>query len=139
MLDSLKPGITHQLRYRVPLNRTVPHLLPESEEFSRMPSVLATGYMVGLIEWACIQAVNPHLDWPREQTVGTGIDVSHVAATPSGMEVIISVRLVAVEGRKLSFEIEARDERDVISTGKHARFVIDAEKFNSRVAAKAGA
>jgi len=139
MLDSLKPGITHQLRYRVPLNRTVPHLLPESEEFSRMPSVLATGYMVGLIEWACIQAVNPHLDWPREQTVGTGIDVSHVAATPSGMEVIISVRLVAVEGRKLSFEIEARDERDVISTGTHERFVIDAEKFNSRVAAKAGA
>jgi fluoroacetyl-CoA thioesterase len=139
MLDSLKPGITHQLRYRVPLNRTVPHLLPESEEFSRMPSVLATGYMVGLIEWACIQAVNPHLDWPREQTVGTGIDVSHVAATPSGMEVIISVRLVAVEGRKLSFEIEARDEHDVISTGTHERFVIDAEKFNSRVAAKAGA
>jgi fluoroacetyl-CoA thioesterase len=50
------------------------------------------------------------------------------------MEVIISVRLVAVEGRKLSFEIEARDERDVISTGKHERFVIDAEKFNARLA-----
>jgi len=139
MLDSLRPGIKYELRYRVPDTRTVPHLLPESDEFSRMPRVLATGYMVGLIEWACIRAVNPHLDWPREQTVGTAINVSHVAATPPGMDVILSVRLTSVEGRKLSFAVEARDERDVISTGTHERFVIDGEKFNARVAAKAGA
>jgi fluoroacetyl-CoA thioesterase len=124
MLESLKPGITHEFRYLVPDDRTVPHLLPESDEFSRMPRVLATGYMVGLIEWACIQAINPHLDWPREQTVGTAIDVSHVAATPPGMEVSIAVRLTRV---------------DVISTGTHERFVIEADKFNKRLAAKAKA
>ena len=101
-----------------------------------MPHVLATGYMVGLIEWACIRAVNPHIDWPREQTVGTDVKLTHVAATPPGMEVRISVHLAAVAGRKLTFDVEARDEREVISTGTHERFVIDAEKFSQRVAMK---
>jgi fluoroacetyl-CoA thioesterase len=103
-----------------------------------MPEVLATGYMVGLMEWTCIQCVNPHLDWPREQAVGTHVDLSHTAATPAGMEVTIRVRLIEVDGRKLTFEIEARDERDVISTGRHERFVVDAERFNAKVAQKAG-
>jgi fluoroacetyl-CoA thioesterase len=104
-----------------------------------MPEVLATGYLVGLVEWACILALNPHLDWPREQTVGTHVDLSHSAATPPGMSVTIQVKLVAVDGRKLSFEVMARDERDVISTGRHERFVIDADRFTSRVAQKASA
>ena len=62
-----------------------------------MPEVLATGYMVGFIEWACIQAINPHLNWPEEQTVGTHIDVSHLAATPPGLEVVARVKLVEVD------------------------------------------
>jgi len=136
VLASLQPGIGYVLRYTVTEERTVPSLLPESEEFSCMPRVLATGYMVGLVEWACIRSVHPHIDWPREQTVGTRVDLTHVAATPPGMEVSISVRLTEVEGRKLTFEVEARDERDVISTGTHERFVIDAEKFSQRVAMK---
>jgi fluoroacetyl-CoA thioesterase len=136
MRSTLAPGITHELRIRVEDNRTVPSLLPESAEFSQMPRVLATGYMVGLIELACIQAVNPHLDWPREQTVGTGLNVTHTAATPPGMHVTIGVRLMAVEGRKLTFEIEARDERDVISQGSHERFVIDSERFGAKVKEK---
>ncbi len=65
MKDSLTAGLTWQFRFSVPENRTVPYLLPESPEFQLMPRVLATGFMVGLIEWTCIQAVNPHLDWPR--------------------------------------------------------------------------
>jgi fluoroacetyl-CoA thioesterase len=136
MRSTLAPGLTHVLRVRVAENRTVPSLLPESDEFSRMPQVLATGYMVGLIELACIQAVNPHLDWPREQTVGTALHVSHTAATPPGMEVTIDVKLVQVDGRKLVFEIDARDERDVISKGTHERFVIDAERFGAKVREK---
>ena len=67
MKDTLKAGLEHELRFRVPDNKTVPALYPESSEFQVMPRVFATGYMVGLIEWACIQAVNPHIDWPNEQ------------------------------------------------------------------------
>jgi fluoroacetyl-CoA thioesterase len=104
-----------------------------------MPRVLATGYMVGFIEWACIQAVNPHLDWPREQTVGTHVNLSHLAATPPGMEIIARVRLIGVEGRKLVFEVEARDGVDVISRGMHERFIIDAGRFTRKLADKAAA
>ncbi len=101
-----------------------------------MPEVFATGYMVGLIEWTCIQAVNPHIDWPLEQTVGTHINVSHSAATPPGMQVRVKVRLTQVEGRRLVFEIEAHDELDTISKGIHERYVINAEKFGMKAAEK---
>lgn len=136
MKDTLKPGLVHEFRYTVPENRTVPHLFPESGEFSVMPDVLATGYMVGLIEWACIEAVNPHLDWPREQTVGIGINVTHTAATPPGLTVTLTVRLEKMEGKKLTFSVTGKDGVDPITSGTHERFVIDAEKFNKRVATK---
>lgn len=139
MKNSLRPGIAHEWRFHVPESKTVPHLYPEAPEFQAMPRVLATGYLVGFIEWACILAVNPHLDWPREQTVGTHVNLSHLAATPPGMEIMARVRLTAVEGRKLVFEVEAGDGVDVISRGTHERFVIDAERFARKVAEKAAA
>ena len=132
MKESLKPGITHELRFRLPESKTVPHLYPEAPEFQAMPRVLATGFMVGFIEWACIQAVNAHLDWPREQTVGTHVNLSHLAATPPGLELIARVQLVEVDGRRLVFEVEASDGVDVISRGRHERFVIDAERFTRK-------
>ena len=101
-----------------------------------MPKVLATGFMVGLFEWTCIQAINPHIDWPREQTVGIDVKLSHLAATPPGLSVTVKVRLVQVEGRKLVFSIVADDGIDKISEGTHQRFIIDAAKFNARLAAK---
>jgi fluoroacetyl-CoA thioesterase len=137
MKDTLKPGIEHEFRFRVPETKTVPALYPESPEFRAMPQVFATGFLVGLIEWTCMQAVQPHIEWPAEQTVGTHINVSHSAATPPGLEVVSKARLVKVDGRRLVFEVEARDEVDLISTGTHERFVINAEKFNARVRDKA--
>jgi fluoroacetyl-CoA thioesterase len=139
MKATLKPGIIHELRFRVPPTKTVPHLYPEAPEFQAMPQVFATGFMVGFIEWACIQAVNPHLDWPREQTVGTHVNVSHLAATPPGLEVHARVRLVEIDGRRLVFEVEASDGVDVISRGVHERFVIDAAKFAHKAQQKAAA
>ncbi|MBI1285258.1 MAG: thioesterase [Thiobacillus sp.] len=136
MKDTLKPGIRHAHTFRVPSSKTVPALYPESEEFVAMPEVFATGFLVGLLEWACIKAVNPHLDWPQEQTVGTHIDVSHEAATPPGLEVTANVELIAVEGRKLVFAVEAHDGIDLISRGRHERFVIDRERFDARLGAK---
>ncbi len=137
MKESLKPGIEHEFRFRVPETKTVPALYPESPEFRAMPQVFATGFLVGLIEWTCMQAVQPHIEWPAEQTVGTHINVNHSAATPPGLEVVTKAKLVKVEGRRLVFEVEARDEVDLISTGTHERFVINAEKFNARVRDKA--
>ncbi|MBI2307627.1 MAG: thioesterase family protein [Rhodocyclales bacterium] len=136
MKDTLKPGIVYTHRFRIPASKTVPALYPEAEEFVAMPEVFATGFLVGFLEWACIKAINPHLDWPREQTVGTHIDVSHEAATPPGMEVTATVELVAVEGKKLSFAVEAHDGVDLISRGQHERFVIDKAKFDARLGAK---
>jgi fluoroacetyl-CoA thioesterase len=137
MKETLLPGLQFTFCFPVPANRTVPHLLPESQEFQAMPEVLASGFMVGLIEWACIQAVNPHLDWPREQTVGVGFQLSHVAATPPGLTVTVTGELTKVDGRKLTFAIRAEDGVDLISEGIHERFVINAARFSAKTAAKA--
>ena len=136
MKETMKLGITYEHRFVVPSSKTVPALYPESEEFMAMPEVFATGFLVGFLEWACIKAINPHLDWPAEQTVGTHIDVSHEAATPAGLEVTARVELVEVSGRKLVFQVEAHDGIDRISKGRHERFIIDKERFDARVGDK---
>jgi fluoroacetyl-CoA thioesterase len=137
MSDKLRPGLTYVYRYTVTDQKTVPHLYPEMAEGREMPEVFATGFMVGLFEFTCIKAVNPHIDWPKEQTVGIHIDVSHKAATPPGMTVTVTVTLEKVEGRKLSFSLSAHDGVDLISEGTHDRFIVDAAKFNAAVATKA--
>lgn len=136
MTDTLQAGMTFEFRYAVPEEKTVPYLFPDIAEGAVMPRVLATGYMVGLMEFACIKFINPHIDWPRQQTVGIHINVSHVAATPPGMTVTVRGRLENVEGRKLGFSLEALDDREIISKGIHDRFIIDADKFNAAVAKK---
>lgn len=133
MKPSLKPGLTFAFSYKVPENKTVPFLFPEAPQFQEMPQVLATGYMVGLVEWACIEAINPHLDWPSEQSVGILVNLDHTAATPPGLTVTIKGTLVTVEGRKLTFSIEGDDGIDRICRGTHQRFVINAERFNQSV------
>src|ERR1700694_75215 len=81
MKATLKPGLTHRLTYRVPADKTVPHLYPESPMFRAMPAVFATGFMVGLFEWACTELLNMHLD-PGEGSLGIHVDFTHTAATP---------------------------------------------------------
>jgi fluoroacetyl-CoA thioesterase len=130
--DTLRPGLTHTLRYRVPVNRTVPHLLPESPGFNTMPEVLATGYMIGIIEWACVEALHDHLD-EGELTLGIHVNLSHEAPTVPGSTVTVDVTLTEVDGRALSFEIAARDEYAVISTGTHRRGVVDRDRFEARL------
>ena len=81
--------------------------------------------------------LQPHLDWPREQSLGTRIDVSHTAATPPAFTITVDVRLEKVDGRKLTFSLAAHDGADRISEGTHERYVIDVERFNAKVTAKA--
>lgn len=136
MKESLKPGIKYEHKFLVPSSKTVPALYPEAEEFLAMPEVFATGYMVGFLEWACIKCINPHIDWPKEQTVGTHINVTHQAATPPGLEVTATVELIEVDGRRLVFQVEAHDGVEVISKGRHERFIINREKFEAKLGEK---
>ncbi len=136
MSEALKPGMTFDFAYVVPEERTVPYLYPDIEEGVVMPKVFATGYMVGLMEFACIKFINPHIDWPKQQTVGIHINVSHTAATPPGMTVTVKGRLEEVDGAKLRFSLEAFDDQEKISSGTHDRFIINAEKFNAAVEKK---
>lgn len=137
MKETLQPGLTFEFSFTVPENKTVPYLYPESPEFQIMPSVFATGFMVGLFEWACIKMINQHIDWPREQSVGIDVKLNHTAATPAGLTVTVRGKLDKVEGRKLTFSLVADDGIDKISEGLHERFIIDAAKFNAKVAEKA--
>lgn len=137
MKESLKPGIEYTHTFRIDKNKTVPALYPEAEEFTAMPEVFATGFMVGFLEWACIRAINPHIDWPGEQSLGTHINVNHLAATPPGFDITAKVRLVEVDGRRLLFEVEAYDGVDLISRGEHERFVIDRQRFDQKMKEKA--
>lgn len=136
MKDTLKPGIAYRHVYTVPDAKTVPALYPEAPEFQAMPEVFATGFLVGFLEWACIKAIEPHLDWPAEMTVGTHIDVSHEAATPPGLTVTAQVELIEVDGKRLVFDVEAHDGVDTISRGRHQRHIINHASFTARVREK---
>jgi fluoroacetyl-CoA thioesterase len=136
MKPTLKPGLKHRFSYTVPENKTVPFTYPESPDIKAMPKVFATGFMIVLIEWTCMQLMAAHLD-PGEGSVGVHIDVSHLAATLPGMTVTVDVECTEVEGRKLVFKVSAHDGLDLIGEGRHDRFVVAWDKFNARVADKA--
>jgi fluoroacetyl-CoA thioesterase len=138
MKPTLRPGLTHRFVYRVRDDKTVPHLFPEAREFAVMPDVLATGYFVGLLEWACIQLMQPHLD-DGEGSLGVRVDVDHTAATPPGLTVTVDVTCTAVDGRKVAFDVKAHDGVDPIGQGRHERFVVAWDRFNAKVADKAKA
>jgi fluoroacetyl-CoA thioesterase len=135
MKPTLKPGLTHRFAYRVPDDKTVPHLYPEVTDFRTMPRVFATGYMVGLMEWVCMQAMAPHLD-PGEGSLGVHVDVNHTAATPPGFTVTVDVECTQVVGKRVTFQVKAHDGVDQIGAGRHERFVVAWDRFNASVAAK---
>ena len=136
MKDTLKVGDIHTFSYRVTEAKTVPNLYPESPDFSAMPGVFATGFMVGLMEWACIEALKPHLD-EGEGSLGIGINVSHLAATPPGMMVTVTVTCIKIEAKRASWQVSARDEIDLIGEGTHDRAIVRWDRFIPKIAEKA--
>ncbi|PLX66826.1 MAG: thioesterase [Denitrovibrio sp.] len=135
MKDTMKEGVEYTLEFKVTESKTVPELYPESELFASMPRVFATGYMVGFMEWACMEALAPHLD-DGEHSVGVSVNFSHVAATPPGMMVKAIAKCTGVEGQKTSWYIEAYDEQDLIGKGTHDRFTINVDRFNQKLEKK---
>jgi fluoroacetyl-CoA thioesterase len=138
MKPSLHAGLKHTFSYTVPENKTVPFTYPESPEIAAMPKVFATGFMIILMEWTCVQLLNQHLD-EGEGSLGTHVDVSHAAATPPGMTVTVDVEVAEVRGRKVVFNVRAHDGVDLIGEGRHERVVVAWDRFNAKVAEKAKA
>jgi predicted thioesterase len=127
--DTLKPGLTATRRITIDRPRTI-DFLGESLR------VYATPELVRDFEIACREFLLEHCD-PGEDSVGTGISVTHSGATLLGMGVEITVTVKAVEGRKVSFALLAQDGTEEISRGEHGRFVVEIEKLRARVAQKA--
>lgn len=141
MSPDLKSGVTFEWSYVVPSRATVPNLFHDVPFCKDMPDVLATGYMVGLLELACTQGIMPYVDWATERSVGTMVSFNHLAATPAGMTLTIRGQVTEVDGRRIRFRVEAWDGLDKITEGTHERFIISPEKFNAKLAdkkAKAG-
>ena len=139
MNPALQPGLRFEWQYRVPERATVPQLYHDTDFCLDMPDVLATGYMVGMMELACQNAILPYLDWPHEQSLGTMVSFVHLAATPPGMVLAIRGEVIGVDGRKVRFRVEADDGIDAICRGEHERTIVLTERLNQKIAAKRAA
>jgi fluoroacetyl-CoA thioesterase len=128
-MSELAPGIVKELNVTVGPEMTARHL------GSGSAAVLATPHMIALMEGAAQQSVAPYLA-DGQSTVGVHVDVRHLAATPLGMQVRVRAELMAVDGRKLTFKVEAFDASEKIGEGVHERFVIDLARFEDRLKRK---
>ena len=135
--QALIVGLKHRCSLVVDERMTPPALSVAFASFVDLPPVLATAYLVALVEWTSVEAIRPHLE-DGLRTVGTLVDLTHLAATPVGMKVTAEVELIAIAGRKLRFRAVCRDERDVISEGFHERAIIEPTRFLAKIAAKLG-
>lgn len=129
MKSTLQAGLAAQISFEVDRDRTIDFM-------GEAARVYATPMLVRDIEVACRELLLAHLD-PGEDSVGTRVEIDHVGATLSGMTVTLAVRVVSVEGRAVTFEVEGRDAIEPIVRGRHARFVVDVAKTAQRLAAKA--
>ena len=130
-MEQIAPGLVGQIEMVVREENTARHL------GSGNVAVLATPEMVRLMEKAAVAAID-HLLPDGYRTVGVEVDIRHLAATPVGIRVRVHAELTAVEGRKLTFRVQAFDEVEKIGEGEHRRAIIDLEKFQERVEAKMG-
>jgi fluoroacetyl-CoA thioesterase len=136
MSPDLKAGIQFSWSYVIPERATVPNLYHDTAFCLDMPDVLATGYLVGMMELACTNGIMAYVDWPREQSVGVMVHFSHLAASSPGMTLEIKGEVVEVDGRRVKFRVEAWDGIDKVCEGSHERIIIDTQKFNAKIAAK---
>lgn len=128
-MDRIQTGATGSAQLVVGEEHTAPRV------GSGKVHVLATPVMINLIEAAALAAIE-HLLGPGFQSLGTRLDVRHIAATPVGMKVLAKAAVEAVSGRTVTFRVEARDEKELIGDGTHERVVVNVAKFDARVQQK---
>jgi len=136
MSPDLQAGVRFSWSYVIPQRATVPNLYHDTDFCRDMPDVLATGYLVGMMELACTNGIMPYVDWPREQSVGVVVQFSHLAASVAGMTVEIKGEVVEVVGKRVRFRVEAWDGIDKVCEGSHERIIIEPRKFNAKLAEK---
>jgi fluoroacetyl-CoA thioesterase len=130
MSSSFEPGMSRELRIVSTAEDSARRFYPH------LPDVFATPCLGGLMERVSAELINERLS-PGEQSVGISMNLKHSAATPLGMTIRVKTEITAVEGRKLTFKLEAFDDVEKIGEATHERFIIVADKFNARVAEKA--
>jgi len=128
-MTDIHPGLTGGASLTVAEEHTAPRV------GSGRVHVLATPVMINLIEAAALEAVERLLP-AGHQSLGTLLNVRHIAATPVGMRVTAQAEVIAVDGRTIRFRVEARDERELIGEGEHERVVVNVAKFDQRVQRK---
>jgi len=128
----LAPGLKHSQTVTVTEDMTPGHLRSDAIR------VLATPEMVRLVEQTAIQAVQPYLK-PGQSSVGTTVSIKHIAGTPEGMKVTVSVELTEMDRRRLGFKFEVHDEMEKVGEGTHERFIIDREARLPRLQQKVDA
>jgi len=128
-LTALQPGLAGHAELVVGEEHTAPRV------GSGLVHVLATPVMINLFEAAALDAVDRHLP-PGYQSLGTVLNVRHIAATPVGMTVRATAEIVKVEGRTVFLKVRAEDESELIGDGLHERVVVNVEKFSRRVEKK---
>jgi fluoroacetyl-CoA thioesterase len=131
----LQPGLVFSRTITVDERLLATSLASLFAGFAGMPPVFPTAFIVALVEWTCIDGLQSYL-LDHEHTVGTLIDVNHIAATPVGMRVTAEVRLLAVVGRKLRFVVRCHDDREVVGKGSHERTLIRSASFMRRIETK---
>ncbi|SHH43385.1 thioesterase family protein [Massilia sp. CF038] len=136
MSPDFQPGLQFEWTYTVPERATVPQLYHDTAFCLDMPDVLATGYMVGMMELACVNGMLPYMDWPREQSLGTMVNFVHFAPTPPGMTLRIKGEVLEVAGRRVLFKVEAWDDVERICEGTHERHIIDPLRFAAKLEQK---
>jgi fluoroacetyl-CoA thioesterase len=129
MKPSLRPGVTRVNRIEIDRERTIGFMGEEARTYG-------TPSMIRDVEQTCREVILEHAD-PGEDSVGMEVAIKHLAPTLLGMTVEIAVRVTAVDGRKISFEAEVKDQLDKAGAGTHTRFVVDKSKTSERVRAKA--
>ena len=133
---TLRPGLRHSETILITDRLIVPEMADYFSNFAAMPPVLATAFLVGFVEHACIEAVKPHLK-PGETTVSGRVEINHVAATPIGLNVTTHVELLEAKGRKLRFVVLCWDDLDLVAEGVHDRVIVDEARFLAKAETKA--
>jgi len=131
-LSDLRPGLAGSSELKVAVEHTAPSI------GSGLVPVLATPVMINVIEAAALAAAE-HLLPAGHQSLGIHLNVRHFAATPIGMQVRATAELVGIDGRTLTFRVEARDDKEPIGDGSHQRVVVNVARFDARVQKKLGA
>jgi fluoroacetyl-CoA thioesterase len=131
-MTKLQPGLVGESTLIVQAQHTASHLGSGSSGVD----VLATPVMIGLMEDAARHLVDPLIE-PGQMTVGVNLNITHLAATPIGMQVTARAELVAVDGHRLTFNVEAHDEQDKVGEGTHTRHIINLERFMAKAREKA--